>query len=325
VTYFDPLWVPLLTHYTSSNIPRLDEYRTSLQLMKIKNEVNQFLIAGTTGDGWELSDELLMDWIKFTQLGKVFQPNQKILFGAFGQTTAEVVRKARLIEEAIAKRPIRSEFAGLTICAPVKAAADQQEIIDHFIEIIESTSAPLAIYQLPQIVKCTISAETFKFLAQSTSRITLFKDTSGFDEIAKENIGLKNVKLLRGAEGSYVENLKDGGNYDGWLLSTANCFASNLRSIANETQSSNFSQAVAQSKELELLVNSLFNKAEEMSDGNIFSNINRAVDHIFAHGSEWRNYPARLFNGHTLSEEFLVNVDNLLVKAGFETQAGYIN
>lgn len=322
MTDFDPLWVPVLTHYDATPERRLDRERTAAHLSHIAPHVRQYLIAGTTGDGWEMSDRTLTDWIDLAQTPGILTGDQTVLFGAFGNSTEAVIERARMIERAIEAKPLAATYAGLTLCAPVSKTATQDEIAEHFRRVLAATTSPIAIYQLPQVVHCEIAPDTLAALADS-DRITLFKDTSGEDRVATSGVSTGTAKLLRGAEGDYAAQMKPNGAYDGWLLSTANGLAPQLRSIANKVASGDRTGATAESDALSTLVFSLFAAAEGLPSGNPFSNANRAVDHILACGSGWRNTPARIASGETLPEDFLAAMETRLTDAGINTEAGY--
>jgi dihydrodipicolinate synthase/N-acetylneuraminate lyase len=324
MTDFDPLWVPVLTHYEATPKRRLDRARTAEHLAHIAPYVRQYLIAGTTGDGWEMSDETLADWIDFTQTPGILTQDQTVLFGAFGDTTDAVIARAQMIEQALDAKPLAARYAGLTLCAPVSKTATQGEIADHFHRILAATTSPIAIYQLPQVVHCEIAPETFAALAAS-DRVTLFKDTSGADKVAASGVSTGSARLLRGAEGDYAAQMKPNGKYDGWLLSTANSLAQQLRAIADKVASGDQQSATTDSKTVSKLVVSLFAAAEGLPHGNPFSNANRAVDHILAYGQGWRNASATIASGPALPEDFLASIEALLNDAGLATNAGYIS
>src|SRR3989442_7707200 len=48
------LWCPLITHYDRDGA--IDAARTSAHLRHLSPHIKGFLIPGSTGDGWELSD-----------------------------------------------------------------------------------------------------------------------------------------------------------------------------------------------------------------------------------------------------------------------------
>ncbi len=321
---FDPLWVPVLTHYDESG-SRLDQRRTAAQLRQITPYVTQYLLAGTTGDGWGMSDSILEDWIALAQAPGLLDQRHKLLFGAFGATTEEVIARARKIEAAITKKPLAAGYAGLTICAQVEESASQAAIAAHFEEILAATSSPLAVYQLPQITQCEIAPETLSRLAEANPRITLIKDTSGGDRVAESDLPMGAARLLRGAEGDYSGQLKPAGPYDGWLLSTANGFAPQLRQIAELVARGETEEAQKASSKLTELVAALFTLAQGLPEGNPFSNANRAVDHLFACGEAWTQQPLpRLTGGATWPKDFLLKVQNLLSNAGYALESGYI-
>lgn len=314
---FDPLWVPLITHYTDDG--QLDQPRTQAHLKHIAPHVRQFLIAGTTGDGWAMPDNVLSDWL---DLAAGFGPDHSFLVGAFAPDVERVVARARTIEARLAARPVVARFAGLTLCAPVKADADQREILSHFRAVLAATVSTVAIYQLPQITRCVISPETFAALA-ADPRVTMFKDTSGEDAVARTASIPPQVRLVRGAEGAYADHLKPLGRYDGWLLSTANGFASELRAIADDVARGNFLAARSASERLSKSVSAIF-AAAAAHGGNAFADANRSVDHIAAYGQNWRSVPARRGDGSALSAELIAEVAMLIESAGLQSSGAYL-
>lgn len=277
---FDPLWVPLLTHYHGSP-PTFDAAATAAQIARISPYVQQFLVAGTTGDGWAMSEDNLDAWLAFIARSGALTAEHSVLVGAFGATTKAVIARAQRIEATLAKAEMKERFAGLTLCAPVDPTATQEVILGHFREILANTTAPIAIYQLPQVVGCRIAPETLQSLSQDTDRITLFKDTSGEDHVIQSGLDFGAIRFLRGAEGDYFEHFKGyGGLYDGFLLSTANALAQWLRRIMDATDQA---MAKALSMELSSQVAMIFEAAADTE--NPFAEANRALDHV-ASGSE---------------------------------------
>lgn len=323
---FDPLWVPVLTHYTADG--RLDRPRTAAHLAHISPHVRQFLLGGTTGDGWDFGPDVLQDWLALAADPAVLGPEHAVLIGAFGAGTADVVAAAQRIEQTIEAQPLTARLAGLTVCAPVDPDASQAAIAQHFRQILAATRAPLAIYQLPQVVGCAIAPQTFAELAAESERITLFKDTSGEDTVARAGLATGKARLLRGAEGEYAAHLKPAGAYDGWLLSTANGFAVQLRGIAEDVAAGRQDDAAAACETLTHLVEALFTEtgrwADALPSGNPFSNVNRAVDHVMAYGGDYEAAPARLVSGDSLPVAFLHAVHGLLRRAGLAPSLGYL-
>ena len=248
---FDPLWAPILTHYELADDLRLNKALIKKHMKWLEPSVKQFLVCGTTGDGWIVSDKLINDWLEILTEKNFLTDQNKILFGAFGNTTKEVLHRAKLIEDYLIDHTCEASFFGLTLCAPVNEKITQNEIIKHFEKIIENTLLPISIYQLPQVVKCEIKPETLKYLKDKfKKRIVLFKDTSDEDKVIDSKIDFGDLKFLRGAEKNYFDHIKPRGKYDGFLLSTANCFGKVLREILKEVEKNNFEKAENLSKKL---------------------------------------------------------------------------
>ena len=214
-TRADRLWVPLLTQYRrQGGAVEIDPDRTAAHLSFIRPWVGQFLLAGSTGDGWEMSLEQLLVLVRLTGRRDLFE-GSRFLVGALRPTTEGVVEWARAIEGTLdGMGTAAGEFRGLAVCPPVDAGASQADIVRHYERVLAETRSDIAVYQLPQVTHCSIEPETMRTLA-ANPRVTMFKDTSGADAVALS--GFTGPLMVRGAEGGYVDNLKPSGLYDGWL------------------------------------------------------------------------------------------------------------
>ncbi|MFL5162678.1 MAG: dihydrodipicolinate synthase family protein [Microvirga sp.] len=303
----DRLWVPLLTHYRrTAAAVEADPDRIGAHLAFIRPSVRQFLIAGSTGDGWEMSFETLLDLVRLTRRD-LFQ-GTRLLFGALRPTTDGVIAWARRFETNLDQEGgVAGDYVGLAVCPPVDPQADQAAILAHFERVLDETRSPIAIYQLPQVTGCSIEPDTMRVLARQP-RVLMFKDTSGTDAVAAA--GFTGATLVRGAEGDYLGSLAPAGSYDGWLLSTGNALGTILRRILERHGRDEHAQALRLSKALAILVEMLFAAAASVPFGNAFSNANRAVDHLWAHGREWPPRPPPLTaSGNELPDDLLVAAD----------------
>jgi 4-hydroxy-tetrahydrodipicolinate synthase len=323
----DSLWVPLLTHYRagakSGNPARVDPERMAAQVRTISPAVRQFLLAGSTGDGWELEFDGFMDIVRLSRRQEVFR-GTKVLYGVLRPTTEEVVDWAVRLEASLAADGAPAgQYAGLAICPPIHPGADQATILHHFKAILEHTRSPVAVYQLPQVTQCTIDRETMEELAID-KRVTMFKDTSGTDSVAQKG-PISGVLLLRGAEGSYVESLAPFGAYDGWLLSSGNVFGPVLRRILDLHANAATERARQLSSIVTLMVEALFEAANNVTFGNPFSNANRAVDHLLAMGSSWRESPLPLtVKANPLPRELISAAEDIVGHLPGITPNGYL-
>ncbi|GMG84277.1 dihydrodipicolinate synthase family protein [Paralimibaculum aggregatum] len=300
----DPLWVPVLTHYTPDG--GIDAPRMRAHLASLAPHVRQIMLAGSTGDGWELDDARFDALIDLAE-GE-FPDGAAILFGVLRPTTEAVVARLRHLEARLAASPaLRSRFRGAVLCPPVEPEAGQPRIIEHFEAALAASTCPVAVYQLPQVTGCRISPETMVHLAGS-DRVTMFKDSSGEDRIAGA-ADYAGVVLVRGAEGGYAEALQPEGAYHGWLLSTGNALAAPLKRIWELGQGGEKDAARALSDQVSAVVSTVFAAAASEGGANAFSNANRAMDHLRAWGSAWKSAPAALkVDGSPLSEALLDKV-----------------
>lgn len=320
----DPLWVPLLTHYRREGSGvTVDAERMAAHVNAVQPAVRQFLLAGSTGDGWEIDPERFAQIVALTRRADVFG-KPRILFGALRPTTEEVVAWAKALERDLAQNgPPAGDFAGIAVCPPIEPEASQEKILSHYESVLGGTGFEVAVYQLPQVTGCRIAAETMRRLAEHP-RVTMFKDTSGEDTVARAG-PLRNVILVRGAEGGYVEALKPTGPYDGWLLSSGNVFGGLLRRMIELHQGGQTERAKQLSAVMTGLVEALFGAAQEVPFGNAFSNANRAADHLRALGRDWRAAPPPLTaSGNPLPPELLAAAEDILAYLPTVAESGYL-
>jgi 4-hydroxy-tetrahydrodipicolinate synthase len=307
----DPLWVPLLTHYREGNGPlAVDAERMAVQLRAMRPAVRQFLLAGSTGDGWEITLEQFLDIIRLSRREDAFG-GCRLLFGALRPRTDEVIEWARVLERKLAEEMPVGEYMGIAVCPPVMPGASQEAILAHYRAVLAATESPIAVYQLPQVTQCEIGPETMRSLA-AEPRVTMFKDTSGGDAVAQSGL-VSGVVMVRGAEGGYVEALRPTGPYDGWLLSTGNAFGPLLRRMLTLHAEGQNLRANELSALMTVMVNALFREAGALPFGNPFSNANRAADHLLAMGRGWRSKPLPLTaSGNRLPPGFLAAVEDII-------------
>lgn len=303
----DPLWVPILTHYRSDAPSRLDMGCTADHIAKIAPHVRQLLIAGTTGDGWSMPQALLADWLDLLR-SEDMPRGQRLMLGVLEPDTEAVVARARWIEDQIGKRPLSGEVVALTVCPPVEPKATQGRILSHYERVMEATDLPLAVYQLPQVTGCSLSAETFDRLVDS-GRVAFFKDTSGTDAVVANSQRATEVTMLRGAEGDYARWISPQGPYDGWLLSTANGLAPELRHIQRAVRQGKRARARTLSDNLTAVVGSLFEIAERWPTENTFALVNRGVDVVRRDTGHAKRLPG---TGSPLSQDLLKEIEVLL-------------
>jgi len=325
------LWCPPLTHYDADG--RLDRRRIARHLHSLSPYVKGLLVPGSTGDAWEMDpceqrevlDEVLdvTAELKLHVLVGVLRPDAEA--ARQGILAALDWLKCRTGHKLAHSAMAAAGVCGLTVCAPTGRDLSQQEIHHRLAAILE-LGVPTAIYQLPQVTLNEIAPHTVAGLARQYANFYLLKDTSGEDRLATAGLDLGGVCLLRGAEGDYHRWLRAGGGpYDGFLLSTANCFAAQLHRMIEHIQHGRLAAAQAEIAPVEKVVARAFALVTGLPQGNPFTNANKAVDHFLAYGPRAAQMPPpRLHAGSTLPAEVIAATGRALAECGLMPKAGYL-
>lgn len=324
------LWCPLLTHYDDHG--RIDFERIRRHLDFLAPSVRGFLVPGSTGDGWQLSDDeaqaLLAGVVemaverRLALLIGVLKPTGEAMQTMMARTLRWLQQRAGSDDPLTALRS--ASVAGFTYCAPHGAASPQAEIAD-VLDTLLASGLPASLYQLPQVTGNRIEPETVRTLAARHASLLMLKDTSGEDQVAESD--LADLFLVRGAEGGYSRHLKlGGGRYDGFLLSTANGFGPQLAEMIEHLRGGRQPEADALSARLEAVVNEVFAAAAPLPFGNAFTNANKAIDHFMAHGPGAAGVtPPRLHSGQRLPAELIATTGTALQRHGLMPARGYLN
>jgi len=331
------LWVPALTHYCEyGEGVRIDESRMLAHGREMARDVKLWMLAGTTGDGWDLSDGQVERLLQLALSDEFRSLGARVLMGALRPATDEALGLVERIRSVLGLRDGASMearvqalaergLAGITICPPVGEGVSQDEIYRHVARVCAEGGLPVVVYQLPQVTGNRIEPATLAALVAEHESIVLFKDSSGEDEVARSGRAWP-MPLLRGAEGDYIRQLKElGGSYDGWLLSSGNAFGPRLRRMADFAGAGRFEEAVRIAETLTALMDRLFEAVGDAPSGNAFSNANRAVDHLRAGGPRWAESPPPLLrDGTRLPRRILERTAQLLAEAEAFPNEGYL-
>jgi dihydrodipicolinate synthase/N-acetylneuraminate lyase len=323
------LWCPSLTHFTDDGA--IDKTRMRAHLKFMYPSVQGFLIPGSTGEGWEMSDAEVRALLDF-MIDEIRNVGAHLLIGVLKTDIREVLQSVKDTVAWLQQRAgtvdtleslRKSSVCGFTVCPPSGSELSQEQIRTA-LESVLSLGVPVSLYQLPQVTQNEMSPETVTALSAKFPNFYLFKDTSGMDRVAAA--GFRGAFLVRGAEGGYANHLAaGGGNYDGFLLSTANCFGRELSAMIENVQRGKKEEAEAFSKKLSVLCEEVFDLAGKVGYGNAFTNANKAMDHFFAHGPGAAQVaPPRLYSGKRLPKELIEAAGAALKRNGLMPESGYL-
>ncbi|MBI2928842.1 MAG: dihydrodipicolinate synthase family protein [Verrucomicrobia bacterium] len=295
--------------------------------------VKGYLIPGSTGDGWELTEAETKLVLAFAR-EQAARLNVHLLVGALNPDARAARRDIEQMINADGARAGNADEVnlsrasrpcGFTVCPPRGAQLAQEALAAALTSILE-LGAPLALYQLPQITQNEMSAELVASLAARFGNFFLFKDSSGADRVALSGQVPDDVFLVRGAEGDYARWLRGtGGPYDGLLLSTANCFARELAQMVECLAAGRKTEAGQISTKLTSVVAEAFRLVADVGAGNAFANANKALDHFFAFGPRSAEVaPPRLHAGVRLPVEVIRATGETLAHHGLIPRRGYL-
>lgn len=324
------LMCPPLTHFRGPMI--VDEHRMSAHFEAMAPYVGLFLVPGSTGDGWIMSDDLMLEVIKLNCKNAI-KNDVGILAAVLKPTLCLMLSGIEKILELVERETGRRDakgfldfgLKGITVCAPSGETIAQSDILEALRKVLD-VGVPTALYQLPQITKNEITPETMRELFAHYPNLYLFKDTSGTDAIALSKQLPQTLFMVRGAEGQYASWYKsNGGYYDGFLLSSANGFSSILARIIELSDSGDTHSASQLSKRLEETIEELFILASAIPISNAFANSARIADHMQAYGESWKSAPPPILpDGRPMNAEILALGAQLIEKAGFMPAKGYL-
>jgi len=325
------LWCPLLTHYRGDGT--IDFGRMSAHLRFVLPYVKGYLIPGSTGDGWELDDRETLDVVNFA----LRESREYVMYLLLGVLKTDLAAMNRTLEWMIGalqgvsgKSDVtdllqRARVCGFTVCPPKGKTLSQEEIYSALSEIMKR-GFPTALYQLPQVTENEVAPGTFERLTAVYPNLIFFKDSSGGDRIALSPADKGGVYLVRGAEGDYARWLKDtGGPYDGFLLSTANCFPEQLHGVIEKIEARDIPSASKISEKISGVVREVFSLVQPLPHGNAFTNANKAIDHYMAFGTAAAKKPGPMLHAKArLPEGIIAATGEVLKRYGLMPQKGYL-
>lgn len=326
------LWCPPITHYRPDGT--LDAARQAAHWRTMTPHVGGFLVPGSTGDGWAMT-EAEIDALLDVTLDLATALDTRVLIGVL---RADVDAMRATITRALARLQARAGAAdaldalaqahvcGFTVCPPRGAALTQAQM-QAGLEAVLELGLPVALYQLPQVTQNEMAPALVADLAARYPHFFMLKDTSGADRVALADRGESGIFLVRGAEGEYARWLTEsGGPYRGLLLSSANSFPAQLGQMIARLETGAHAEAQTLSATLTQTMNAAFALAAGWPAGvNAFAEANKLLDHWMAYGPDARIAPPPLTHaGLRLPESLITQAGELLEAAGLLPAAGYL-
>jgi dihydrodipicolinate synthase/N-acetylneuraminate lyase len=311
----------------------LDEYRILRHLEVIAPYARGVLVPGSTGEGWDMQDDEVRRLLTLV-LDAAGRLGIQVLIGVLRQDIDAMLQVIKDTTRWLGERSGQREgvdclrtanVAGFTVCPPRGSDLTQDQIYSALSSVLD-LGYPAALYQLPQVTENEMAPDTVARLADRYSNFYLFKDTSGNDRVATANRELQGVFLVRGAEGQYDQWTRAaGGPYDGFLLSTANCFARQLAEVLQYVANEQPEQASSLSQRISRVVTACFQCVSDFPAANPFTNANKIIDHVMAYGTRWHAAPLPFLRGQRqLPAEFVKTAFDSLMAQDLLPERGYL-
>jgi dihydrodipicolinate synthase/N-acetylneuraminate lyase len=325
------LWCPPLTHYDEHG--DIDAARMGAHLRHLSPYITGFLVPGSTGDGWILSERERRQ-VLTVALEQAHQFKAHVLVGVLKAKASEAVSqirkdvawlKNRTGQRGAEKALLAAHVCGFAVCPPRGRTLGQPAIERALVSVLD-LGLPTALYQLPQVTQNELSPAVACELAERFPNFLLFKDSSGADRVVLSGMDLGGVFTMRGGEGDYARWLKTtGGPYDGFLLGSANCFARELHQVMQEIKRGRVEVARELSKRLTAAVGEVMRLVAGLPGGNVFAPANKAIDHFFAYGPRAADVPPpRLHTGGRLPVMVIRATARILARQNLLPAKGYL-
>lgn len=197
--------------------------------------VHGIVLGGTLGEASTLTDEerriLTRETVALVE-GKV-----PVLMNIAEQTTVAAIALAKTAEEDGAK--------GLMMLPPMRYKASDEEVVEYFKAVANSTSLPIMIYNNPVDYKIEVTLDMFETLLESCPNIQAVKestrDTTNIARI-KNRFGDR-LAIMCGVDTLALESLLIGA--DGWVAGLVDAFPAETVAIYELQKAGRIKEALA--------------------------------------------------------------------------------
>ncbi|MDO5977499.1 dihydrodipicolinate synthase family protein [Flavivirga spongiicola] len=201
------------TQFTVDDALDLDLFKVNIKT-QLDAGVNGIVLGGTLGEASTLTDEerriLTRETVALVN-GKV-----PVLMNIAEQTTKAAINLAKAAEEDGAK--------GLMMLPPMRYKASDEEVIEYFKTVANSTTLPIMIYNNPVDYKIEVTLDMFAELLETCPNIQAVKestrDTTNITRI-KNRFGDR-LAIMTGVDTLALESLLIGA--DGWVAGLVDAF-----------------------------------------------------------------------------------------------------
>ena len=217
---------PVLTPMNADESINYDGLRSEIDRL-INAGIYGIFCFGTNGENYALNEE---EKIKILEVTIEHVKGRVPVYAGTGCiTTSDTVRLSRKAQSLGAD--------ALSIITPSFAAASQEELYRHYVEVGKNVDIPIVIYNIPARTGNKVLPETLRRLAKDVDVIMGAKDSSGDWDNLRSYIEMtkdldKDFRVLSGNDSLILKCLENGGK--GGIAGCANVYPKTLLSIYNK-------------------------------------------------------------------------------------------
>lgn len=179
------------------------ESLSKLVEFQLKNEINGFVVNGTTAESPTLSWDEVEKMYKCVR--EISGTQIPIILGTGSNSTEHTIETTKKAEDMGADAAL--------LVVPYYNKPPQRGLVAHFSEVAKNTQLPIILYNVPGRTITSMSLETVAELSK-IQNIFAIKEASGdllFDEKLKSQLAVDFV-MLSGDDPTYISFLKLGGS-----------------------------------------------------------------------------------------------------------------
>lgn len=197
---FEGSAVAIATPFIENKV-NFEELRKLIEY-QIENKTDAIVVCGTTGESSTMSEEEVLETIKFT----VDTVNKRIpvIAGTGSNCTSTAIRRTKFAEKIGAD--------GVLVVTPYYNKTSQDGLIAHYKEIADSTDLPIILYNVPSRTGVNINPETVQKLAEVKNIVGIKEASGNISQVAKIANGTSDdFSIYSGNDDQIIPILSLGG------------------------------------------------------------------------------------------------------------------
>lgn len=232
---------PILTPMYEDESINFDELRNQVNRL-IEAGVSGLFCFGTNGESYIISEEEKYEVLRVV----IDEAKGRVLIyaGTGCPGTRDTIRMSQKAKELGADV--------LSIICPYFAAANQDEIYNHYAAVAQAVDLPIVVYNIPSRTGNAVAPATIGKLAHSFSNIVGIKDSSGnflnMQQYIEATRDLEDFSVLSGNDALIFDNLVNGGA--GAIAGCSNIYPRTICAIVEKYREGKLDEALALQRSL---------------------------------------------------------------------------